>query len=216
MKMALIMYFTRAPRYKNINVKDLQLVESYYQWQMENEKGSRYSCNTFEEWCGVSDKELPEKEVLNYYKQFFTIRRMYVDGVGKGNFYSLFEQLGVFVKANHIFKWFYTNVMNENMDMEYYEVSKECLEDFLNVCNKVKDSFVFIKKNEYTGNNDYEVNESIAKELLPTFDNRAFFFGPVNYGDFYAENVIKAIKVVNNILETTDFDKQAVYFNVTW
>ena len=200
--MSLIMYFTRAPRYENITMKDIKLIDSYFRWQHEKEIGSRYGNGTFENWCGHSENELPSMEVISYYKPFFTKKSMYIEGIGKQEGNSIFEQLARFAKANHIYNWFIKNVANGKVDREYYEVTKEQCEDFLRTCNEVKNKFVFVGKNKYTNSDEYSVNEEIAKELLPVMDNVGYFFGPNTYNEFYVECIIKAIEVVENILKT--------------
>ena len=72
--MALIMYFTRAQRHDGVDMKDIQLMESYFRWQHEKEIGSRYGNGSFEDWCGYSEKELPAAEIIDYYKKFFTTK----------------------------------------------------------------------------------------------------------------------------------------------
>lgn len=214
--MALIMYFTRAPRYKNTTIKEIQLIESYLRWQHEKEIGSRYGSDTFEKWNGHSESELPDKDAIEYYKSFLTQKKMHVEGIGEVECRSIFEQLARIVKANQIFNWFIKNVMNNKIDKDYYEVTKEQLKDFLNTCNRVKDSFVFLKKNEYTNKNEYTVNKEVAKELLPLMEEKGYFFGSSEYNALYADQVIKAINTVNNILTTTNFENQTIYFNARW
>lgn len=204
--MALIMYFTRAPRYKNITIKDIKMMESYFRWQYEKAIGSRYGNGTFENWCGHSESELPETEVIDYYKHFFTKKTIHIEGIGKQESNSVVEQLARLVKTNHIFNWFIKNVMDNVINQEYYEVTKEQLESFLQTCYKVKDTF----------NNEHSVDENVAKELLPLMDEAGYFFGPNTYSEFYTDSVVKVIEIVDNILKTTDFEKQTIYFNATW
>lgn len=213
--MALIIYFTRAPRYKNTTANDILLIESYLHWQHENEIGSRYSCDTFEKWCGIPDEKLPDKEIIDFYKPFFTQKLMWIEGIGKQNCYSIFEQLARRVKSNQVFNWFIKNVMGDKPDKEYYEVTKQHLEKFLDDCSKVTDGFEVVCWNEYKKANEYAVNEAIAKELLPILD-KGYMFGPKTYNAHYADQVIDIIDVVKKILETTDFEKQTIYFNATW
>ena len=106
--------------------------------------------------------------------------------------------------------------MNNQIDKEYYEITRIQLEDFLNVCNKVKDSFMLLRKNQYTNRNEYVVNKDVAKELLPLMEEKGYFFGLNEYNELYADQVVKAIDVVNNILVTTDFENQTIYFNARW
>lgn len=214
--MALIMYLTRAPRYENVTVKDIQLIESYLKWQHEKEVGSKYASETFEKWCGHSEKELPSKEIVNYYKPFFNTKTAYVEGLGKMTGYSIFEQLARLVKENHIFNWLIKNVMDKKASKEYYEITETHLKTLLEACEKVKTSFTISGNNKYTNDNEYTVDESIAKETLPFMENTGYFFGPSTYDTWYAKAVIKTADVVRNILETTDFNKQTIYFNAIW
>lgn len=214
--MALITYFTRAPRYKDITANDILLIESYLSWQHENEIGSRYSCSTFKEWCGIPDEKLPNKETIDFYKQFYTKKKMWIEGIGKQNCYSIFEQLVRHVKTNQIFNWFIKNTMNDSPDTEYHEVTKEQLERLLHDCNKVKDTFTFLHWDDYMKMNRYAVNEDVAKEYLPLLENGGYFFGSKVYDEYYADQVIDVIQVVENILKTTDFEKETIYFNAIW
>ena len=214
--MALIMYLTRAPRYENITAKEVHLIESYLNWQREKEIGSKYASETFEKWCGHSESELPDKNVINYYKPFFTEKTEYVEGLGEMKGYTLFEQLARLVKENHIFNWFIKNVMNDNADKEYHEVTKNQLEKLLNACDTAKESFEILGKNGYTGEYEYRVDESIAKRILPFMEVVGYFFGSSEYDSWYANMVIKTSDVIRSILSTTDFDKQIIYFKATW
>lgn len=214
--MSLIMYLTRAPRYEKIQIKDVQLIESYFRWQHEKEIGSKYASETLEKWCGHSESELPAREVIEYYKPFYAKKTIYFEGIGKGEGYSLFEQTARLVKTNQIFNWFINNVMNGNIDKEYYEVTKEQLSALYETCIKVRDSFTLIGKNKYSNENEYAVDEQIANELLPLMKEVGYFFGPSEYNDFYAEQVIKTIDIVGAILSTTNFDNQVIYFNAIW
>lgn len=200
--MALTMYLTIAPRYKNTTVKEIQLIGSYFNWLHEKEIGSKYAVDTFEKWCGHSEIELPNKDILDYYKTFWN----------SGN---LFKQAARIVKANQIFNWFIKNVMNETIDSDYHEVNKEQIECLLNKCKKIIDSLVFVEKNKYN-EDEYTVDEGVAKELLPLMENRGYFFGPIEYNNLYANQIIAIANILENILTTTDFKQQTIYFNATW
>ena len=213
--MALIMYLNRAPKYDGVSEKDIRLMNSYFEWKRESEIGSRYACETFEKWNGHSEKELPNKDVINYYKQFFTKKPIYNEGFGERVGYTLFEHLGRFAKMNQIFQWFINNVMNGSPSKEMHEVSEQQLKNLLEACKKVQFGFEFVEKNE-RGMDIYSVNESIAKELLPVMENTGFFFGVSEYNEFYAYQINKAIDIIENVLKTTDFKKQSIYFNAIW
>lgn len=214
--MALIMYLTRTPRYENITIKDIQLIESYFRWQHEKEIGSKYASDTFEKWCGHSVNELPNNEILEYFKPFYSKRTVYIEGIGRAESYSICEQTARLVKTNQIFNWFTVNVMNNNVDKEYYEVSKVKLEALYEACQKVKDKFTLLGKNQYSNENEYAVDEQTANELLPVMKEVGYFFGPSEYNELYADQIIKTMNIISEILSTTDFNNQAIYFNAIW
>ena len=214
--MALIMYLTKAPRYQNIMTDeyetiprdDIVLIDKYFNWKRAKAEG-KDSGDTLEEWCGIPEDRLAHKYIVNYYGDFYVEKTMYHEYMGEIETYSILDQLARIVKANHIFNWFIHNVMHGVANKDYYEITKDNLESLLNACNKVR--------NEFTYNNDkYSVNEAVAEEYLPLMKERGIFFGTDNYDNIYANQVIEAINIINNILATTDFEKETVYFNATW
>lgn len=207
--MALIMYFNRAPRYDGITAKDIKLVESYYAWKKERALGGPYSCNTLEEWCGVPEGNMPHKYAVNYLLDFMSPKTMYVEGIGEQERDSIFEQMGRIAKANHIFQWFVTNVMNGNADTEYYEITREHCRQLLTACIDVEEGFVF-------DGEEYKVDADLAKKILPLMDDAGYFFGADSYNHWYAVKVLETAKIITHILNTTDFEKQTIYFNAIW
>ena len=213
--MALIMYLTKAPRYQNVVTdeyetiprEDIALIERYFNWKRAR-ANDRTDCNTLKEWCGVPEDEMPHKYIVNFYRQFYTMKEMYVEYVGNSEMYSLFEQVARVAKANQIFNWFVNNVMHENVNQNYYEVTKEQLEDLYVACNEVKKGFTLLGVNQ-DGENEYSVDEKIAKEFLPVMGNS-------EYGALYAKQVIKFAGILSNILAETDFEKETIYFNAIW
>lgn len=214
--MALIMYLTRAPRYQNIITDeyetiprdDIVLIEKYFNWKKAKADG-KDSGDTLEEWCGISENKLPHKYIVNHYRDLYSLKKKYNEHIGEIEDYGIIEHTARFVKANQIFNWFINHVMNGKADKEYYEVTRAQLEDLLGTCNKVKDCF--------TGNEDeYVVNEDVAKENLPLLENKGYFFGTDSYGTIYAKQVIEVTDAIKNILATTDFKKETVYFNASW
>ena len=100
-------------------------------------------------------------------------------------------------------------------DQEYHEISKDQLADLLYVCRRVRKGFTPI----YDKNCDetkYVVNEELAKQFLPVMENQGFFFGTKEYGIAYASGVIEVLHAVKHIINTTDFEKETVYFNAVW
>lgn len=204
--MALIMYFNRAPRYEGITAKDIKLVESYYAWKKERALDGPYSCNTLEEWCGIPESEMPHKYAVNYLLDFMSPKTMYVEGIGEQERDGIFEQMGRIANAKHIFDWFVKHTMCDNADLEYHEVTQAQLENLLIVCKTVAEGF------EIEGD-EYSVNVDIATKVLPLMDGEGYFGGTGDYQHWYAVKVMEMIHIVENILGTTDFEHQAIYFN---
>lgn len=211
--MALIMYLTKAPRYQNIITDeyetiprdDILLIEKYFNWKKAKADG-KDSGDTLEEWCGIPESKLPHKYIVNYYRDFYVPKKKYHEFMGEIEVYSLFEHLSRFVKANQIFNWFIDCVMNGKADKEYHEVTKKQFEDLLDACNKVKDSFI----------DSCVVNVEIAEKTLPLMKEKGYFFGTDNYDAIYVQQIIDTIYAVKEILATTDFEKETVYFNASW
>ena len=220
--MALIMYLTKAPRYQNIDTdeyetiprKDIELIDKYFTWQMVRSEGGNAG-NTLMGWCGVPQSELPHKYIVNYYNDFFTLKEFYEEYIGKTKEYTIFEQLARIVKANQIFNWFINNVMNGVPDIEHHEVTKDHLVDLLNVCKNVRNGFTIIDHDEDDGDT-YSVDKGIAQDLLPIMEQQGYFFGTKDYDNNYAQHMVEMIDILENILNTTDFNKETVYFNAIW
>ena len=140
---------------------------------------------------------------------------------------SIFEEVGYWRKANAIHKWFVENVQNDVDDCGYYEVSKENLEELLDICktiqSKCKMEKGYIKNGETLNGGvwcpimeegEYIANPEIAEELLPT--TSGFFFGSTNYDQWYMEDIIKTIDILTKALETTDFDREMIAYCSSW
>lgn len=214
--MALIMYLTKAPRYKNIITDeyetiprdDIVLIDEYFNWKKAKADGKDCG-STLEEWCGIPASNLAHKYIVNYYRDFYTEKSMYHEYLGDIETYSIFNQLARIVKVNQVFNWFILNVMNGNADKNYHEVTKEHLEDLLTTCEKVKNGF------SYHGDK-YIVDEDVAKKYLPIMNERGLFFGTDSYNDIYASQIVDVINIISDILQTTDFERETVYFNAIW
>lgn len=140
---------------------------------------------------------------------------------------SIFEEVGYWRKANAIHKWFVDNVQNGVDNCEYYEVSKEQLEELLETCVKVRDASKLEKGMIKNGERlrcgewipimeegEYVVDATVAKELLPT--QCGFFFGSTDYDQWYMEDIIDTIDILTKALETTDFDREIITYCSSW
>ena len=216
--MGLDMYLERMPRYKNATASDISAVQSYLDWITEKAKGSEYANCTFKEWCGT-EKE-PPKEYIDFYVNFY--KHQYY------GFARIMEEIGYWRKANQIHNWFVEHVQNGEDDCCYHnEVTKEVLEELLDICEEVLASCELI---DGKINNGYKIengkvipimedgkrvkDSSIAEELLPFCSG--FFFGGAEYDEYYVSEIKETIDIVTKALETTDFEKEMIYYISSW
>lgn len=112
------------------------------------------------------------------------------------------ENCGYWRKANQIHNWFVQNVQKGEDDCGEYYVSKDNLNELLDVCMKIKG------------------NPTLASELLPT--TQGFFFGSEDYDEWYWQDIDNTIKIINDILEDTEevngktFSRGDIYYQSSW
>jgi hypothetical protein len=224
--MGLDMYLERMPRYKGATAKDITAVESYLDWLISKAKGSEHANCSFKEWCGI--EKTPCKTYVEFYVNHYKAYYSDYDKEHKHPWMRIKEEVGYWRKANHIHNWFVENIQNGEDDCEYHrELTEEDLRELLSVCKKVIDSCELIDgkvANGYKYENgtrfaiwedgQYVKDPSVAEELLPSCSG--FFFGSTNYDQYYVEDVKKTIDIINKVLETTDFDKQMIYYVSSW
>ena len=56
--------------------------------------------------------------------------------------------------------------------------------------------------------------ETAAQEKLPT--TTGFFFGSIEYRDYYISDLMDILEIFTNILNETDFDTEQVYMHCWW
>ena len=96
------------------------------------------------------------------------------------------EEVGYWRKANQIHRWFVENVQRGVDDCGSYWVSREKLEELLDLCKQVK------------------ANPAKCEELLPTASG--FFFGGTEYDEWYYGDIENTIEILEGVLENDDND----------
>jgi hypothetical protein len=91
------------------------------------------------------------------------------------------EEVGYWRKANQIHNWFVENVQNGNDNCGSYYVSRDKLEELLDLCKKVK------------------VDNALAEAYLPSVSG--FFFGGTEYDEWYFNDIDNTIKIIEECLE---------------
>lgn len=224
--MGLDMYLNRMPRYKATKASTVSAIESYFEWKKAKENGSPYANCTFERWCGV--RNIPPQDKIDYYKQFYTEKYAAWDTEHKYGHCRIMEEVGYWRKANHIHSWFVENIQDGADDCKYHrEVTKEDLEELLDVCEAVLKSCELVEgeiNNGYHSENGkmvptiedgkYVKDPSVACRLLPTANG--FFFGGTDYDEYYVRDIEETIDIITKVLETTDFEKEMIYYVSSW
>lgn len=214
------MYLNRMPRYKNTTAKEVNAIEGYLDWLKEKKEGSEYANCTLKEWCSVDESELPSKDVIEFYKPFYSTNKY---GYGQ-----IMEEVGYWRKANQIHNFFVENVQDGEDDCSYHnECTKEILEDLLDKCYKVLTGSIMmigqVKNGQQYVDGEWVdcmepgkviINPEVAEELLPSC--RGFFFGSTEYDEYYMQDIEDTIKIIKNVLATTDFETQMLAYCSSW
>lgn len=186
-------------------------------------KGQKY---TFEKWCGKDIKKVKRK-LIPLYKDEYKERYYDWDDKHEYGHKRLMEQIVSWRKANQIHNWFVENVQNGKDNCGCYEVTKGQLEELLDTCIKVKAASKLVDgkiKNGYTFKDGKETpimeegkyieDPTVAMKLLPA--QSGFFFGSTDYDQYYMWDIDYTIEKLLEILRTTAFDKEIVFYNSSW
>ena len=224
--MGLDMYLNRMPRYKEVTANQISAIENWFDYE---ERPSKYKKDTFKEWCGCNETDLPNKEIIEYFRPFYVTRYSDWDIKHEYGHKSIMEDVGYWRKANQIHNWFVERAQDGIDDCGYHhEVTEEMLELLRSTCEAVIKASKLINgkiENGYTfdknGNRIYNYEDgliiedpSVAEKLLPTISG--FFFGGTSYDEYYIEDLKDTIEIIDKVLEETDFDTQMIYYRSSW
>lgn len=224
--MGLDMYLNKMPRYRGATANDVSIVEDFLGWVKAKMEGSEYAQGTFEDWCG-RDK-MPSQSYIEFYSNHYTTKYSDWDTEQKYGYSRIMEEVGYWRKSNQIHNWFVEHVQDGEDDCDYHrEVTEDDLLELLETCKKVKEIAILKDDrivNGYTWENGkqtpcYEdgkiiVNADEVAALLPT--QSGFFFGGTEYDSYYMDDIESTIKIITKVLETTDFDKEMIYYRSSW
>lgn len=106
-------------------------------------------------------------------------------------------EVGYWRKANQIRNWFVNNCnYPEDGNCEKVEVTKENLEKLMNTCREVL------------------ANHDLAEKLLPS--SRGFFFGSYDYDEWYFLQLEDTIRICEDVILDTDWEKEEVIYTDWW
>lgn len=142
---------------------------------------------------------------------------------------SFWDEVGYWRKANQIHNWFVENVQDGVDDCDYHnECTEEVLKKLLDTCKTVLESCTLTNGKiyngkEYTKENGWRtlyeegqviVDSSVAERLLPTCPG--FFFGSYDYDEYYVDDLLKTVEIIDKVLKETDFETEAIYYVSSW
>lgn len=119
------------------------------------------------------------------------------------------DKVAYWHEANAIHKWFVDNIQRGVDDCGMYEVSKHGVSQLLLVCEIIKMTCIKPYNGTYR-----VVNQKTAKEFLPTYEGH--FFGSTEYDATYAKNVIQTVSMLEEIIDTFDFENNTLCYVAWW
>jgi hypothetical protein len=111
-------------------------------------------------------------------------------------YFSIFEEIGYWRKENHIHRWFVERVQGGVDECQHVDVKRTDLEALAATCRLVLKT------------------PARAEKLLPT--QGGFFFGPTDYDPSYFDGVRETVRIIEEVLKTTDWKKQVVLYHSSW
>ena len=221
--MGLDMYLYKYRKFENTTPKEVSMLESYFGWKMNPKaKGS-----TFREWIGADYEHVPKGKKRAFYKDLVRIEYSDYDTEKCWPWYNITYKVGYWRKANQVHNWFVENVQGGEDECNPYVVTKEQLQELLDICTRLKNELVLIPARVCTGIvyegdefvKQYEDgstigNPELAEELLPSCDG--FFFGTTDYDQWYYEDIVKTVDILTKVINETDWENEVVFYESSW
>lgn len=115
-------------------------------------------------------------------------------------------------KANAIHNWFVVNVQNGVDDCDSYSVTPSQLLQLRDACLKVA-QYIYSDGGRLTLQHDEEALQ-VVRETLPT--RCGFFFGSLDYDEWYCQNVLDTLKMINTEMNCPTFEKLEYIYQASW
>ena len=111
------------------------------------------------------------------------------------------EEVCYWRKANQVRRWFVKHLegMNRNSDCEYFNVTKEILEQLVEDCKTVL---------------EHKNVNGCAMLAMPT--ESGFFFGSTEYDEWYFGQLESTVNEIEKVIETTDWETEVVEYYEWW
>lgn len=146
-------------------------------------------------------------------------------GIKTDRISEITEDVAYWRKANAIHRWFVQKVQNGNDDCGDYYVSKEQLQELVDLCKQVLSTVETADGAVHTGtvydqtgvHEQYKLGkvvaqQGIAQKLLPT--QGGFFFGSTDYNEYYLEDLRETVSQIEPLL--TEEGEGSFYYHSSW
>jgi len=124
------------------------------------------------------------------------------------SWYSIFEEVGYWRKANAIHNFFVQQCQNGIDECQLSIVRKSHLLDLEKRCKRAMSL-----KDIYLNDGIIEDGEGI-ETFLPT--TSGFFFGGTEFNEWYFNDIEETLEIIGKVLEETDFDTQVICYRSSW
>lgn len=193
----LSMSLIRSPRLDDVTIQQMRAVEYWFSYC---NRPVKYQDDSFENWCGLSEDALPSQEVIKELEPYYVARFAPYDTEHRWGSKSILHIIDYWNGGNHVHKWFVDHVQNGKDD---YKIHQECtkiaLEELLDACKHVIAS----------------VDPAhAAKKWLLSDEKAQEQYN--EYSDFDINGVERTMNIIENVLATTDFKKQKIYYCSHW
>jgi hypothetical protein len=142
------------------------------------------------------------KEIFNELNDVVHIEGKY------SNWYSIFEEVGYWRKANAIHNFFVQECQKGIDECQLSIVKKSHLQDLLKRCERAMSL-----KDIYLNDGVIENGEGL-ETFLPT--RSGFFFGGTEFDEWYFNDIEQTIELITKVLEETDFERQVIFYRSSW
>lgn len=178
--MGLDMYLTKSKRVKTITVEQYSEIDNAIPYTTEEydvQLGLKHLCPQIEGVEQLNSSVRPRGKYATYL--------------------SIKEELGYWRKSNQIHNWFVENCQEGIDECQLSEVSREDLEELLELCYKVVNK------------------KSSPEETLPP--TGGFFFGSTDVSHpYYMEDIKSTISILEKAIAKTDWEKEIVFYRASW
>lgn len=222
--MGLDMYLYKTKKVEGFSAMDYAYADEALDYKREKAKakevGEKFK-ETLASWGVPENMTLEKAEVLE--SEYKSVGNYF-------EWFSIFDEVGYWRKANHIHAWFVNKVQGGTDDCSYYFVTEDQFLELKETCEKVvalnpyptieeEDDLFYASastliESGVISKEDYKELEAKLEEIMPT--QAGFFFGGTDYCPCYFDDVKETLEIANKVLENGDFDKEVYLYHSSW